>query len=52
VEQPSFIVCKHETAVTKGFGIEKLKQETSINGSAGITYNNIKFSRQQLMDIY
>lgn len=34
----------NESPVTKGFGIEKLKEETSINGSAGFTYNNGNFS--------
>ena len=34
----------NESAVTKGFGIDKLKQETSMNGSAGFTYTNGNFS--------
>lgn len=38
------LLSANESAVTKGFGIEKLKEETSINGSAGITYNNGNFS--------
>lgn len=38
------LLSANESAVTKGFGIEKLKQETSINGSAGITYNEGNFS--------
>ena len=38
------LLAANESAVTKGFGIEKLKQETSINGSAGFTYNKGNFS--------
>lgn len=38
------LLSANESAVTKGFGIEKLKQETSINGSAGVTYTNGNFS--------
>jgi iron complex outermembrane recepter protein len=38
------LLAQNESVVTKGFGIEKLKEEKSINGSIGFTANFKKFT--------